>query len=182
MTSPPEAGARWPSPAIAGTLRGPSLAAGQGKASREQQRTASKSVKSDDSSAAVLARQLFARAATGTAASTTAGGSVRVASERTCRVLSRSLGASGFHALLTRSLEQARHEHPLLVDVRVRKLPEAMLGGLPELDAAHGGPAVDAALGAMLVVLLELLGRLIGDDMVARLVDQADTNDDEDDR
>ena len=139
-------------------------------------------MKGDDSSAALLARELVARAAKVTATSTTSGDSIRAASERTCRVLSRSLGASGFHALLTRSLEQARQEHPLLVDLRVRKLPEAMLGGLPELDAAHGGPAVDAALGAMLVVLLELLGRLIGDDMVARLVDQADTNDDEDDR
>jgi hypothetical protein len=48
---------------------------------------------------------------------------------------------------------------------------------------AYGAPAVAAGLEAVLERLLGLLGRLIGDDMVARLVEQSaivGTKDDED--
>ena len=48
---------------------------------------------------------------------------------------------------------------------------------------AYGAPAVAKGLEAMLEKLLGLLGRLIGDDMVARLVEQealVGTQDDED--
>ncbi len=36
----------------------------------------------------------------------------------------------------------------------------------------HGAPAIAAGLEVMLETLLDVLGRLIGDDMVAQLVEQ----------
>lgn len=130
---------------------------------------------SDASAAGALARRLIEQA----------NSDAQVAYARTCRVLSQSLGAAGFHALLTRALSQTERDHALLTGIRVQRLPEPVLGNLPGLVAAHGASAVDAALFETLETLLGLLGRLVGEDMVARLVDHggvAGTEDEEEDR
>ena len=95
---------------------------------------------------------------------------VQAACERTYRELTRTAWPKWVRALLTRALAQAQAEHPLLKEIRVGR------GGLDGVTAAvqaHGAPAVAAALEAVLETLLDLLGRLIGDDMVARLVEQS---------
>ncbi|MEO8336024.1 MAG: hypothetical protein ABI664_13685 [bacterium] len=99
-------------------------------------------------------------------------GAALAASEAACRELARSLGGAGFNALLTRALLQAEAEHPLLKDIHVGHSGEPILGGAAEIVAAHGPAAVAAALEAMLAIMFGLLGRLIGDDMVPRLVER----------
>ena len=118
-----------------------------------------------------LTRRLVARVA---AENGTTGASVlasRTACERVCRDLARSLGATGFNALLTRALAQAEVDHPLLTGIRVGRSGEPVLGGLEAMIEEHGAPAVDAGLECMLATMLGLLGRLIGDDMVPRLLE-----------
>jgi hypothetical protein len=95
------------------------------------------------------------------------------ACERMCRTLSRTLGAIGSRALLTRALSQAQAEHRALKDVSVSANAAVALDGISFATAAHGTPAVVAGLEGVLSALLALLGRLIGKDMVARLVAQS---------
>lgn len=123
-----------------------------------------------------LTRRLVANAAAETGADGSAGAAAHTASERACRDLSRSLGVAGFNALLTRALMQAETEHPLLKDIHVGHNAEPVLGGVAELVAAHGPASVAAALEAMLAAIFGLLGRLIGDDMVPRLVERKEPN------
>jgi hypothetical protein len=115
------------------------------------------------------ARRLWARAAgdTGTPEA------VAAAAERTSAELraglARWIGAEGYRALLDRALVLVRPEHPAL-------------GGLPGFGgdgpapAAAGGPhgarEVAAGLEALVATVIELLGRIIGDEMAVRLVEQ----------
>jgi hypothetical protein len=130
-----------------------------------------------------LTRRLIARAAAQAKTSNGAAPPVYAATERACRQLSRSLGPSGFNALLRRALAHTEIEHPLLKEIRLGRPTEPFLGGVTAIAATHGEAAVITALEAMLETLFGLLGRLIGDDMVPRLVEQgahAGTHDDED--
>ncbi|MEO8621033.1 MAG: hypothetical protein ABI625_08200 [bacterium] len=107
------------------------------------------------------------------------------ASERVCQSLYRTLGSSGFNALLTRALAQAEVDHPLLAEIRVRVNSKHILGDMTSLVRTHGAPAVAAALEETLEKMFTVLGRLIGDDMVARLVDHGsptNTHDEGDER
>lgn len=47
------------------------------------------------------------------------------------------------------------------------------MGGVPETITAHGDAATAEALESMLVHLVELLGRLIGDDMATKLIERS---------
>lgn len=134
-------------------------------------------------SARELTRRLVARAAAQSDTPDGAAHAVHAACERTYRKLTRSLGQSGSHALLTRALAQARIEHPLLGDIRIGAQSEPGLGGVPGIVQAHGAPAVAAGLEAVLETLLGLLGRLIGDDVMTQLVERSTplgTHDDQD--
>ena len=122
-------------------------------------------------SARELARRLVARAAAQSDTQRGAALAAHAACERTFRELTRSLGQSGAHALLTRALAQARTEHPLVGNIRIGAQSDPGLAGVPDIVEAHGAPAVAAALEAVLETLLGLLGRLVGDDMVAQLVE-----------
>lgn len=115
------------------------------------------------------ARRLWARAVGDTAAP----GDVAAAAERTCTQLrtelGRWIGADGYRALVDRALGLARAEHPALGD-----LP-CLGGNQPATTAvvrAHGAGAVAAGLVALVAALIELLGRIIGDEMALRLVEQ----------
>jgi hypothetical protein len=92
--------------------------------------------------------------------------------EHACRELSRSLGSPGFDTLLKRAIHIAEADFPFLASVRVNALSPHVLGGIPELVQSHGAAPVAAALTASLDSVFILLGRLIGDDMVARLVER----------
>jgi hypothetical protein len=95
------------------------------------------------------------------------------ACERICGALTRVLGATGSRALLTRALSQAQAEHPALENVVMSSSHDVRLQGVATASAANGEPAVVAGLETVLSALLANLGRLIGRDMVARLVAQS---------
>lgn len=133
-------------------------------------------------SARALTRRLVQREASLRKVPGDDASAVLAACERACRELSRSLGAPGFSALLTRALNDAEAEFPFLANVRVNPPSLHVLGGVAELIQSQGDGPVAAALTASLDSMFILLGRLIGDDMVARLVEReppATSNDDE---
>jgi hypothetical protein len=134
------------------------------------------------SDARELTRRLIAREHARTDASNGVSSTIYAAAEHTCRQLSRSLGPTGFDALLRRALAQAEAQHPLLKELHLGRATEPFLGGITAIVAVHGDPALTAGIEAMLETLFVLLGRLIGDDMVPRLVEQSAiaTQDDED--
>ena len=125
------------------------------------------------SSPRALARRLIARAALEPNGMESEAYAARAACEAAARRLSRSLGSSGFVAMLTRALAQADVEHPLLKELRVAPRSEPILLEISGLITLHGAPAVAAALEATLEGMFGLLGRLIGEDMVVQLVDRS---------
>jgi len=116
------------------------------------------------------ARGLWARAA----GSAGAPEEIAVAAERLCTGLraglGRWIGAEGYRALLDRALGLVRAKHPVLDGL-------SCLGGDEPLTAAavraHGAAEVAAGMEALVAALIELLGRIIGEDMAVRLVEQA---------
>lgn len=70
-----------------------------------------------------------------------------------------------------RALAEAHADHPSLRSLRATASPDPVLEGLEASVRAHGAEAVAAGLTSSLVALFELLGRLIGEDMTARLVE-----------
>lgn len=125
---------------------------------------------SDPSDAASLARRLIARAAAAGNARDGAG-AVRVACELAIRDLTHSLGVNGVQALIARAMAEVQVVHPSLQQLRVGRQLSPSIDGLAQSIDSHGAAAVVAGLDALLEALLTLLGRLIGTDMVARLVE-----------
>ena len=87
--------------------------------------------------------------------------------------LSRWVGSDGCHALFTRALAQAQTEYPALGQIELRARSEPYIDGLAETIMAYGDDATAEALKLMLVRLIELLGRLIGDDMGKKLIERS---------
>ena len=125
---------------------------------------------SETPSARELSRHLIAGEVSVTDGPASTAAAAHLACDRVYAELARWVGVNGAAALFTRSLAHVRTEHPLLAGVRTRTLPDTGLEGVTEAAQSHGPKAVAAALEALLVTVLELLGRLIGDDMSARLV------------
>jgi hypothetical protein len=119
------------------------------------------------------AQRLWARAA----GDSSAAEEIAAAAERMCNELraglGRWIGADGYRTLLDRALGLARAEHPALGGF-------AGLGGdeplTTEAVRAQGAALVAAGFVAMVAALVELLGRIIGEDMAVRLVDQIGTS------
>jgi hypothetical protein len=115
------------------------------------------------------ARRLWARIA----GDASTPGEVAAAAERLSTQLSsglgRWIGADGYRVLLARALALARVEHPALGGL-------SCLGGDDPATAAavqaYSAGEVAAGLVALVAALIELLGRIIGEDMASRLVEQ----------
>lgn len=116
-----------------------------------------------------VARRLWAR----TAGESTAPEDVAAAADRMCAQLraglSRWIGAAGYNALLERAIGLARAKHPALSGL-------ACLGedGPATAAAIRGHGAPDVAAGQVMLVagIVELLGRIIGEEIAMRLVEQ----------
>lgn len=87
------------------------------------------------------------------------------------RELSRWVGRDGCHALFVRALAQTRLDNATLDGVQLRPLSEPYLDGVADAIMSGGDTAVAEALESMLVHIVELLGRLIGDDMAVKLIE-----------
>ena len=85
--------------------------------------------------------------------------------------MSRWLGAAGCAALFSRALADTRTDHTALADVRLGEDPQQVLEGVSQAVQRSGAVAVAAGLEALLIHLLELLGRLVGSDIVVRLLE-----------
>jgi hypothetical protein len=108
-----------------------------------------------------------------TAARDTAARAGAAACDHLYRELSRWVGRDGCHALFTRALAEARTEYPALGQIQLRARSEPYIDGVAETIMAHGDPATADALESMLIRLIELLGRLIGDDVATKLIERS---------
>lgn len=88
------------------------------------------------------------------------------------RELSRWVGHDGCHALFARALAETRPQYPALEKIQLRPRSELYIEGLADSIMARGDPETAEALESMLVRLVELLGRLIGEDMASKLIDR----------
>ena len=128
-----------------------------------------------------VARRLFSNSelspATGGDRGSDDTGHTVAAAEQAARqlgdALTRWFGPYGYHALLTRALVEARSEHPVLGAVVVRSPLEPFLDGLADGARAHGNAAMIDGVTTVLTTVMELLGRLIGEDMALHLVEQS---------
>jgi hypothetical protein len=86
--------------------------------------------------------------------------------------LARWFGRDGSRAVLARGLDRARAAHPLLTDATLARSDERLLIALAERARDASPEEVREALMATIAAVIALLTRLIGGDMVARLVRQ----------
>ena len=82
-----------------------------------------------------------------------------------------SVGDDGCNALLARALARTEPDYPALKDIRELNNGALRLDGVVASAEAHGVAPVTAAIEALLAALLDVLGRLIGEDMAMRLLD-----------
>jgi hypothetical protein len=119
-----------------------------------------------------LARRLLARE---TGAHATPGEAV-AASDRLLRPLHAQLahwlGQDGSHAVLARALDRTRVGHPSLADATLDPRGERLLAVPADSIRDRDSAEVTEALVALISALLALLTRLIGADLVTRLLQQ----------
>jgi hypothetical protein len=120
-----------------------------------------------------LARRLLA----GDAPAEDTPDAVAAATERVCRAvstnLSRWFGIDGTNALFARALVRAQADYPALANVRYSHQSAVCLERLAESVRIHGADATADGVAAILIALIELLGRLIGPDIAIRIVEQS---------
>jgi hypothetical protein len=117
------------------------------------------------------ARRLLAR-------ETSAAGDPAMVAEAMQRALVRvranlcdSVGDDGCNALLARALARTESDYPALRGIRTPNNGAIHLDGVPTIVEAHGVVPVTAAVEALLASLVDVLGRLIGEDMAMKLLD-----------
>jgi hypothetical protein len=71
-----------------------------------------------------------------------------------------------------RALAATQPEYPALGQIQLHARSDPYVDGVAESILAHGDPATVDALERMLVRLVELLGRLVGEDMAMKLIEQ----------
>jgi len=99
---------------------------------------------------------------------------VAVAATRMCtglRVgLTRWVGGMGYRALIDRALLLARAEHPALGSLSCHGGDEPVTTAAVR---AHSAAEVGTGMVALVAALVELLGRILGEEMAVRLVEQS---------
>jgi hypothetical protein len=88
------------------------------------------------------------------------------------RELSRWVGTDGCNALFTRALAETRPQYPALEKIQLRPRSDPYIEGIADSIMARGDSETAEALESMFARLVELLGRLIGDDMAGKLIDR----------
>ena len=98
---------------------------------------------------------------------------VAVGLRKTCSRVSSSLrnalGTDGSNALLVRALTRIESQHPLLADLRQSSESSMSFDVLVKSVDEHGIGPVKAAIEALLAALIDILVRLVGEDMTVRL-------------
>ena len=127
----------------------------------------------DQSTPSQLARRLISSRRSEQSGGDTPARVAAASCDHLYRELSRWVGPDGCHALFTRALSEARAENSALDKIQLRARSDPYVDGVAETIVAHGDPATAEGLESMLVRLVELLGRLIGDDMAMVLLERS---------
>src|SRR5256714_4649467 len=98
---------------------------------------------------------------------------VAVACSALNRELSRWVGADGCHAVFMRAITQARPESAALDKIQLRPGTDPYVDGVEESIRSYGDLAAADALQSVLVNVIELLGRLVGDSMATKLIERS---------
>ena len=93
--------------------------------------------------------------------------------ERVCLELGerlvRWIGPHGYDVLLNRALAATRAEHPALAGMTCR-------GGdgpiVTEAVLAHGAPKVGSGIVTLLATVIDLLGRIVGEELAVKILEQ----------
>jgi len=116
-----------------------------------------------------LARQLLERETGGVTEAAGLGAAMQRACVRVSDNLRRSIGEDGYRALLARALARTESAQPVLKHIRRTDAVGIHLDVTPAIEG-HGPVAVGMALEALLAALVDILGDLIGVDMVRNLL------------
>jgi hypothetical protein len=119
-----------------------------------------------------IVRRLISNRRPHTKRGDTAARAAAAACDSLYRELSQWVGPDGCHALFTRALAETRPQYPALEKIRLRARSEPYIEGLADSTMALGDAETAEALESMLERLVELLGRLIGEDMAGKLIDR----------
>jgi hypothetical protein len=92
---------------------------------------------------------------------------------RLCEELVGWFGPFATHALITRALSHARADHQALHEVRAGLPSAPALDGLADSARVHGAAATAAGVVDVIAWIVELLRRLIGNDLATALVEQS---------
>lgn len=120
-----------------------------------------------------LARRLIESRRSGPSKGESPARAAAAAADGLYRELSRWVGLDGCHALFSRSLAEAHADFPALAQIEIRARSQPHIDAVAETIMARGEPATAEALEFMLERLVELLGRLIGDDMATKLIERS---------
>jgi len=124
----------------------------------------------NSAAADVAARRLWSRGTAGATPEAVAANAERVCVQLGAG-LARWIGPGGYRALLHRALERERGEHPVLRTFSCH-------GGEDQMIAAaardHGPDEVAAGMVAVVATMIDLLGRIVGEEMAVRLVEQTE--------
>jgi hypothetical protein len=90
--------------------------------------------------------------------------------ERLHQELSRWVGADGCHALFARAFARAERAFPALESITLRWRTMPRLEGVMEAIKSFGGDAIANALAALIETVIDLLERLVGNDIAVLLV------------
>jgi hypothetical protein len=116
-----------------------------------------------------LARQLLERETGGVTEGAWLGAAMQRACARVSDNLRCSVGEDGYHALLARALARTEPAQPVLKHIRRTDAAGIHLDVAPAVEG-HGPVAVEMALESLLAALVDILGDLIGADMVRNLL------------
>ena len=86
----------------------------------------------------------------------------------------RSMGPAGSSALLARAFARTEGPHPILKELHRGNGDATRVDGIAESVKAHGIGEVTAAIEALLAAVIDILTRLIGEDMATRLISGED--------
>jgi hypothetical protein len=120
-----------------------------------------------------LARYVLEREAAGTTDAASRAAAMQRAWARVSETLRRSVGEDGYNALLARALVHSEAQHPLLKNIRRADASGMRLDVITAVEA-HGAVSAGAAVESLLAAIVEILGDLIGGDMVRNLLSQDD--------
>jgi hypothetical protein len=119
-----------------------------------------------------IARSLIGGRSSQRAGGDTTARAAAAACDHLYRELSRWVGPDGCHALFMRALAATQPEYPAVRQIQLHARSDPYVDGVAEAIMAHGDPATAEAIEWMLVRLVELLGRLIGEDIAMKVIER----------